>query len=277
MNRPTPQPPEHADRVWHTRITEPGVLNLLGLDWAAAEVLKRTDHTAVLRLNDTPIGPIIAKIAPSRRAVREHWGPLRRQARNADKLHRRVPSILPESAIPLAGVRGVREGITLDTLFMHALPGRTLLDHLAERRADDLAPIVGRGVGRIVRAGLFNRDHKPSNLIVAPDRRSLAVIDTVAIRPTPFPARSVERMFASLIIEPTGVCGPPASEWLDTAAVAALRELHRPDRPAAPGHEEDLFEEPPSDAELEDAHQVLARVDRRIARHLLKHDPRPRH
>lgn len=88
-----------------------------------------------------------------------------------------------------------------------------------------LATILGRHLARVTsRAHLFNRDHKPSNLIVhlgdSPERCRIAVLDTVGIRRISAAQHLsyAARMLASLIIEPTGCgCPPPKSFVLDIA------------------------------------------------------------
>lgn len=82
------------------------------------------------------------------------------------------------------------------------------------KRQRGLAIGAGESVRNLVRAGLFNRDHKPSNLIVIrSDPRnlhvSLGIIDTVGIRRIPggnWRHSAIARMLASLIIEAIG-CG----------------------------------------------------------------------
>jgi tRNA A-37 threonylcarbamoyl transferase component Bud32 len=100
-------------------------------------------------------------------------------------------------------------------LVMEALRGRTLLGHLAAsdlsvRQEHAMARAAGRMVAQVGLARLFNRDSKPSNLIVTgveTDAPEIAIIDCVAIRraPSALPP-GAWRMFASLVIEPMG-CG----------------------------------------------------------------------
>ena len=104
---------------------------------------------------------------------------------------------------------------------MPELAGRSLLFVLADEfRAPSetgrdtesaIAAAVGRDLATMVLAGRFNRDHKPSNLIVYADGAevNVAIIDTVAILPVKPRAAMVERaarMLSSLLIEPMG-CG----------------------------------------------------------------------
>jgi hypothetical protein len=116
------------------------------------------------------------------------------------------------------------------------LVGPTLLDALRDaqrmppnhrrRREHALAVAAGGSVRKLTRAGLLNRDHKPSNLIVLrSDPRHIhapvGVIDTVGIRRTlngKLDRSALERMLASLIIEAIG-CGVFPSVWSRRAAV----------------------------------------------------------
>ncbi len=107
-----------------------------------------------------------------------------------------------------------REGLALhEALALEAVRGGTLLEHLNEVRLGcstlsfgeqrELARTVGSQVGGLVKQGWFNRDHKPSNLIVEHPSR-VVIVDTVAIR------RDRERtggarMLTSLMLEPMGV------------------------------------------------------------------------
>lgn len=120
-----------------------------------------------------------------------------------------------------------------DYLVMEELTGPTALEVLA-RSADArtigvreelaIAREVGRQIARMIAHGRFNRDHKPSNLIVAwrGGRVKLAVIDCVAILPVwraGGAGGARERMLASLCIEPIEVgVGPRRS-----LVLAALR------------------------------------------------------
>lgn len=103
-----------------------------------------------------------------------------------------------------------------------------------------LAIALGRHLAGMTRgASLFNRDHKPSNLIVTladePERCRISVLDTVGIR-TISPAshlRFTARMLASLIIEPTGCGHPPPEDFIRSIAQNAV--------PAGPTDADRLF------------------------------------
>ena len=113
-------------------------------------------------------------------------------------------------------------GKGVEVLVTEFLPGTTLLHHLRDKSlsASD-ARHISRELARIivamVRRGRFNRDFKPSNLIVSePDDRGarhIAQIDTVAIHrcnPARFDIAPV-RMLTCLMLEPIGCGCPPTT------------------------------------------------------------------
>ncbi len=120
------------------------------------------------------------------------------------------------TATPLAILRGTLGGRPTELLVCEFVPGVSLLaaiaalarapvprEHALARAAGlSIADLAGGGA-----AGLFNRDHKPSNLIVLGEGAAvprIVMLDTVAIRTARGDA-SLARMLASLVIEPTGV------------------------------------------------------------------------
>ncbi|MCC5786957.1 MAG: hypothetical protein JJU33_09685 [Phycisphaerales bacterium] len=138
-----------------------------------------------------------------------------------------------------------------DLLAMRALEGRTLLHALAEPNADAPALFAKAAdlAGRLAKAGLFNRDLKPSNIIVGEDPEP-AIIDTVAIRHARRTrAESLERMCFSLFVEPLGVGLDIHHELFHAAANAALPHL---------------LERDPTEHE---AAECIARVRRRLDLH----------
>ena len=133
-------------------------------------------------------------------------------------------------------------------LVMEPLAGPSVLDCLARpllrpRQEHALARAVARQLVALTLAGRYNRDHKPSNLIVldaqSPEPRP-AIIDTVAIhRLRPWRRADLYHMFASLVIEPTGCGCPPRRSLMMRVLVEHQRELLRripdllPDDPGA--------------------------------------------
>lgn len=120
-------------------------------------------------------------------------------------------------------------------LVMEALPGASLLRHIADgnlgvREQHALARAVGRQVAALCAAGRFNRDHKPSNLIVS--RRGgefvVSIIDCVAIRRG---GDGAVRMLHALAVEPTGLRILPRRAVL-ARVIASVVEAERGGREA---------------------------------------------
>jgi tRNA A-37 threonylcarbamoyl transferase component Bud32 len=120
-----------------------------------------------------------------------------------------------------------------DVLVMEFIEGPTLLKMLAggndlgTRAQHVIARAVGRQVGVMVEAGMYNRDHKPSNILMRTTRAGDAepvVIDCVAIRYGPWASsrRGAVRMLASLVIEPTGCGCPPRRTLMLRVLLAAI-------------------------------------------------------
>jgi serine/threonine protein kinase len=91
-------------------------------------------------------------------------------------------------------------------LVMEAVPGKTLLRHTADRdlhvsEEHAVARELGRHISALRKAGWFNRDFKPSNIMVGLDR-SIICIDCVAIRRG---GDAPHRMLHALAIEPLGL------------------------------------------------------------------------
>lgn len=137
---------------------------------------------------------------------------LRRQWRGAEIL---LDAGVP-TARPLALARGRRNGKIIEALIMEELPGPSLLalwlqGGLSLHQEHALARAAGEVVARCVQRGIFNRDGKPSNLIVTrldDGGAALAVIDTIGVRRSSAPGGGV-RMLASLYIEAWGMGRAP--------------------------------------------------------------------
>ncbi|HEB60909.1 MAG TPA: hypothetical protein ENJ06_03695 [Phycisphaeraceae bacterium] len=95
------------------------------------------------------------------------------------------------------------------------LPGEDLMNVLARSElSSKAARAAGRLTAKLCLAGLFNRDHKPSNIILT-DEGKMGLIDTVGIRRAKCRCRFtggkmpgkrlVPRMLASLVTEPLGL------------------------------------------------------------------------
>lgn len=123
------------------------------------------------------------------------------------------------TAAPYCMLRGKDSaGGVVEWLIMERVEGPTVLEVLRDIRdgATDLtvkdqhkvAASLGVLASEMVAQGRFNRDNKPSNLILAGWKEGdpvIAVIDCVAIRACRrFDFKAMRRMLASLVIEPLG-------------------------------------------------------------------------
>ena len=188
---------------------------LEGFEFSKAQVLKRDGATQVLRAmvlgRDTVIkawslvtsGDKVKALFGGSRAER-HW-------MGAERL---VAAGVP-TAKPWAMVVDNRGDFPTVLLAIPWIEGPTVLEMMARRESVislyEMGDAVGRGMAGLTRAGLYNRDHKPSNLIaVRGHPPTAAVIDCVAIKKAK-DTDGLARMFASLLIEPMGV-GKPAPE-----------------------------------------------------------------
>ena len=162
---------------------------------------------------------VVAAMVLGQRVVIKQW-PRRSFKRRLQGLLGRTPALrhwrgaalLAEagvaSATPLAVVRG--EGY--EWLVMEAVAGESLLECLADeslgvRERHAIARSAGRLVAGLTTRGVFNRDMKPSNILITGigDREAdLVVIDCGGVR-RQRRSRGRYRMLASLLIEPVGV------------------------------------------------------------------------
>lgn len=167
--------------------------------WVWLGELPASAGGAVLVIKGRPRGGL--GMLPDRHAVK--------QAIGAARL-RRI-GVATSEPIALLDVR-LESGAAERWLILNALPGDTLANTLARggrTHAQDaaLAQRAGALVRTLHEAGLFNRDHKASNLIVTP-AGAIGVVDTVAIRRR----RSVStrrRMLVSMCKELTGIGALP--------------------------------------------------------------------
>lgn len=121
-------------------------------------------------------------------------------------------------------------------LVLEAIDGTTLLQLLAQnklapRQQHTLARALARQLAALTLAGRYNRDHKPSNLIVqnpGSPEPTIAIIDTVAIRKLrPWRRADLYAMFVSLVLEPMGCGCPPRRSLMMRVLVEHQRELLR--------------------------------------------------
>lgn len=130
---------------------------------------------------------------------------LRRQRLGAQLLQRAGVA----TAAPLAAGVGTNSNGECEWLVLESVPGKTLLAAL-DQASPDQAASLARTLGELIRRMLmspspvFNRDQKPSNIIVADG--GFVIVDTVGVRAlSSMPReRAAARMVASALIEPAG-------------------------------------------------------------------------
>jgi hypothetical protein len=118
------------------------------------------------------------------------------------------------TARPVALATAIVDGVRAELLVMEYIDARSVLQHLAAHDLEvseehETCRALARLLTGMLTQGRYNRDAKPSNLLVTErpgGRKEIATIDCVAIRGVGAagPARLV-RMLASLVIEPKGV------------------------------------------------------------------------
>lgn len=228
----------------------------------AGTILKATDAGLVARCAAGPLDLVIKtqRLTSPVAKLRSRLGLARldNQWRGAARLRSRgfrTPRCLLLGRLPAS-----EHQPESDLLAMQAIEGPTLLHALAELNTvsdADTQALIAKGAelaGRLAAAGLFNRDLKPSNVILDQDPEP-AIIDTVAIRRSRRTrAESLERMCFSLFVEPIGVGVELHHEHFLAAANAALPHL---------------LDRDPTDHETA---EFIARVRRRLDLHP---DPAP--
>lgn len=214
-------------------------------DWAGAAVLKEESGDWVCRL-DLHVGGRRRTVVAKRRAVRGPWNALKILLRlgRFDRHRRGALWLLDHgfvTARPLLHLRRAGVAAAEELLILEFLPGRTLLEALARRGTGirlehAIARRIGRQIARLGAAGRYNRDHKPSNLLLVggdgPEQArhggdaapEVAILDCVAIRRG---RRGAPAMFASLAIEPLGTGCLPRRALCMTAIDAWARDAAR--------------------------------------------------
>jgi len=133
---------------------------------------------------------------------------LARQARGARSLERAGIA----TARTILWARGLDPSGSVEILVLEFVPGVSLAHHVSrgDLTADERAKLtaaLGSQIGRIAKAGLVNRDHKASNIVVRMGGTSgpaPVVVDTVGIRRC-HPRAAQVRMLFALVIELIGL------------------------------------------------------------------------
>lgn len=192
--------------------------DLKRIDLGKAQILKIDDRTGVWK---TPLAgrEVVLKMweyptLPGRLKLIFRASRGCRQWRGAQWLIANgFPTAKPLALCTEYGPGGPREWLAIEHL-----EGRSILDHIADQdlsisQEHAVAKALAEQISDMVAKGRFNRDHKPSNLILTcweGDKPRIAIIDTVAIRRCRrFDFAAMQRMLASLYIEPLGLgCSP---------------------------------------------------------------------
>lgn len=175
------------------------------------------------------------------------------------------------------------DGRACELLVMEWVEGVTLLRVMANvhsaaagapgvRAQHAIARAVGEQIAQMEE--LLNRDHKPSNVIVerwTASAAQVAVIDCEGVRRATIPGAA--RMFASLVIEPTG-CGVRPRRALMMRAVRAFIDLELGiSTPDAPVHSPRTIADVPHSEYRRMRRMVWDDAARAVAHH---GDPRPK-
>jgi lipopolysaccharide kinase (Kdo/WaaP) family protein len=218
---PGTPPPDRRPRLLKQRTDGQAAVWSVPLDFGKRNTRVRS-RCVVLKVERLDNGWALAK--SMLRLTKAH-----RQWRGAKRLEH--ASI--RAARGVAIVRGRGPTGPVEMLALEALPGRTLLECLADAAPGTgnehrLARAIGRHIAALCLAGLVNRDSKPSNLLIEWKKNgqpSITVLDTVAITRQLFARKpfwieeGLTRMARDLLLEPAG-CNTPVRRTL------AMRVLH---------------------------------------------------
>jgi tRNA A-37 threonylcarbamoyl transferase component Bud32 len=191
--------------------------------WVRGERIKMDGDRGVWRTS--ALGSVVCvKVRPARGLRRARAGlgltDLGRSVRGAHLLARAGVGCARVFAHALVGADEV--------LVTEWLEGPTLLERLASGDEVGRASMLDRAgdlIGHQLRAGLFNRDHKPSNVIVTSADGSLGLVDVGGVRRTMRSGSGMvvcgARMCASVAIEPMGVGYGLSEAELDLVVASA--------------------------------------------------------
>ncbi|MBX3315987.1 MAG: hypothetical protein KF902_03875 [Phycisphaeraceae bacterium] len=214
-----------------------------GRDWAVgAEVFKQSPHSSVLRSMVLSRDLVLkTRHASGLKALAQSLTQSGREERqwSGSEWLRSIGLSAPHC---VAIVAGSRDGAPVRTLITEYVPGHTLLWQIARGLVKEdpesppsraIAYETGRGIAQIIKSGRFNRDHKPSNLVVVaagPPVARISIVDAVAIQPykPAERAHALARMIASLQIEPAGIGHPIPHTFLKRIVDAIAHEMVGP-------------------------------------------------
>lgn len=217
-----------ADPVWLAGATE------LKRDPDSVVWLGRLDARDIIvkRLTLRGVSGFVKRLAGRTRGLRQWRGA---EALSAAGIDAAEPFLLFRT-------RGDRPGEAHEYLLMERAPGEPLINLIAgrtdrpptHREQHDLASAAGELVVRMMMAGLYNRDIKPSNLMAGRDPGAtrgwrLVQIDTVGVRPMS-KGDEGRRMVFRLLVEPLGLKCPPrmALRWRVIRAVVGASHISDP-------------------------------------------------
>lgn len=226
-----------------------------------AHILKDDADRSVIKTALADGSPIIVKCRRFRgfssfvRRTFRH-SPLQNEIRGLRTLARlNIPT-----SVPLAYIRGS----TCEAIVLRYIPGPTLFEVLAGppltvAREQALCRAVAVEICTLLRAGYFNRDSKPSNLIVVGDfsNPAISIIDAAGIKSSQGHTFALRLMLASLYIEPRGTKNTVRNALCMRMLHATVRELGASSQDAR-----------------RDAHNLWRVVQNHIEYH---GDPRPTH
>ncbi|MEC9373235.1 MAG: hypothetical protein VYC34_05295 [Planctomycetota bacterium] len=186
---------------------------LIAASWTAPPRCAKRDGDAATWLGDLVLQsaslPVVLKRIPLRRGAAGFIQRLLRRTR-AERQSRGA-ALLTRANIPCSRPILLLRTPSHDHLLCERIPGPDALHTLhpdsptrpvAEQHA--IAARNGKSVRALADAGLVNRDHKLSNIILCAGA-DIALVDTVAITPSRHRDNAIHRMLAAMLFESVGV------------------------------------------------------------------------
>lgn len=196
-------------RLGHSETAPAWTEALAAFDAGSATVLKREGGSAVYRTRMVN-RDVVVKVREMR-GIKERiklWADNTRGLRHWNGAEWLMSQGIATARPYVLAMEKRPEGMR-EWLVIRLLSGKTLLQHIADRdlsvtQEHELAREVAKQVAALTKAGRFNRDHKPSNVMVVPGPSGLApaIIDCVAIQPG---TDGTQRMLHALAVEPLGL------------------------------------------------------------------------